>query len=66
MTTEEIELKNILEDRESSFDSAVSEFFDYLGVERGDELLAVYSKLSDLIQERIKSKFPEGAKFDNF
>jgi hypothetical protein len=66
MTKEQIELKGILEDRESSFDSAVSELFDYLGVESGDELLEAYSKISNLIQDKIKSKFPEGTEFGNF
>jgi hypothetical protein len=66
MTNKQIELKDTLENRESVLDNVAHDIFDILKIQGPHEILTVYYNMRDLIQEEIKSKFPEGTKFDNF
>ena len=66
MTKEQIELKAILEDRESVLDNVAHDLFDNLKLEGNHEILILYYKMRDLIHKEIKSKFPEGTEFGCF
>ena len=66
MTKEQIELKDTLENRESVLDNVAHDIFDILKIKGPHEILNLYYNMRDLIQEEIKSKFPEGTEFDNF
>ncbi len=66
MTNEQIELKDTLENRESVLDNVAHDIFDILKIEGPHEILTLYYDMRDLIQKKIKSKFPEGTEFNNF
>jgi hypothetical protein len=66
MTNEQIVLKKTLENRESVLDIIAHEIFNILKIEGNHEILIMYYDMLDLIQKKIKSKFPEGTEFDNF
>jgi hypothetical protein len=66
MTKEQIELKDTLENRESVLDNVAHDIFDILKIKGPHEILTLYYNMRDLIQEEIKSNFPEGTEFDNF
>ena len=66
MTKEQIELKAILENRESVLDNVAHDIFDILKLEGNHEILTLYYNMRDLIQKEIKSKFPEGTEFGCF
>jgi len=66
MTKEQIELKDTLEDRESVLDNVAHDIFGILKIKGADEILTLYYDMRDLIQKKIKSKFPKGTEFDNF
>jgi hypothetical protein len=66
MTKEQIELKDTLENRESVLDNVAHDIFDILKIKGPHEILTLYYNMRDLIQEEIKSNFPEGTEFGSF
>jgi hypothetical protein len=66
MTKEQIEFKDTLENRESVLDNVAHDIFDILKIKGPHEILTLYYNMRDLIQEEIKSNFPEGTEFGSF
>lgn len=66
MTNEQIELKDILENRESVLDNVARDLFENLKLEGKHEILIMYYNMRNSIQKKIKSNFPEGTEFGCF